>query len=383
MKVLIVGAGVTGLAVAYNLARMGARDIKVIDRGLIGHGTSTRAGARFRVHFWAEENVRFAKESIKRLVRLGRVTGWNPIIDYGGYLWLLSSEEDIKEFRKANEMWRRLRVGGEFLEPEELKHRYPYLNINGILEAFFGPQDGKFHHDYVTYGYYWAGKKMGVKYHEHVEAHRIILKDGRVKGVETSRGKIETEVLVLAAAERTNILLKTIGIVLPVEALRKEVIITEPYKYFIDPLIVDWGSTAYVGQTIRGEILGGIDVPVKPGLIGLETTFYATSEWAKAAIKRIPVLRHARIMRTWSGYFASSKDESHIMGRDPEWPEGLYVAFGYSGHGFMMAPLVGELLADNILHGKIHELMKPFLPTRFKEGKLIPEKLVIGGGRKG
>ncbi len=378
MKVVVIGGGVSGLSTAYHLARGGA-EVVLLERGVIGYGASTRAGGGFRVHFWAEENVKFAVESRKRLLRLGRELGWNPVIERGGYLWLLKREEDIRRFREADKMWRRNGVGGRFLSPEELRERFPYLQVEDVAEGFLGPQDGKFHHDFITYGYYASALRLGAKILEGTEALSIITDERKVIGVETSRGGLDADAVVVAAAEETNTLLKPLGITLPIEPVRKEAAVTEPVQHMIEPLIIDWESNAYFTQTPRGEIIGGIDYPVKHGKIGLGTTLGAVSSWAKALTRRIPILRDLRVLRTWSGYYTMSTDSSHIMGRDEEWPEGLYVACGYSGHGFMMAPLVGELLARNILHGEVHELMRPFLPSRFREGRLIPEALVIGG----
>jgi len=378
MKIATVGGGVSGLSIAYNLAVRGAGEIHLFEKNWIMYGSSTRSGARFRVHFWAEENSRFAIESIKRLEKLAGKMEWNPIIYRGGYLWLLFNEYQIERFRETNKMWSKLGVQGIFLEPEDIRERYSYINVDDVLGAFHGPQDGSLHHDYVCFGYYSLAKKLGVIFHEFTPVNEIIIADNKVRRLKTMSGLVDVDVVVLAAGAWTNELLEKMGIYLPTEPLRKEVCLTEPYHYFIDPLIIDMSSGAYVGQTLKGEILGSIDYPTPPGLIKLETRLEFVVRWAKAVTKRVPILKNARIMRTWAGYYMMSADNSHIMGRDPEWPEGLYVAYGYSGHGFMMAPLVGELLAENILTGKTPELMRPFLPTRFKENKLIQEKLVIG-----
>jgi len=378
VKIAVVGGGISGLSIAWNLAIRNEGEIHLFEKNWITYGSSTRSGARFRVHFWAEENSRFALESIRRLEKLARRMDWNPIIHRGGYLWLLLHEQHIDRFREANKMWSKLGVQGVFLDPGMVKERYPYINADDVLEAFFGPQDGSLHHDYVCFGYYSLAKKLGVIFHELTPVHNIIIENKKVKQLKTAKGLVDVDVIVLSAGAWTNELLENIGIRLPTEPVRKEMCLTEPYHYFIDPLIIDTGSGAFVGQTLKGEILGSLDYPTTPGLIQLETKFDFVVRWARAITKRIPVLKNARIMRTWAGYYMMSSDCSHIMGRDPEWPEGLYVAYGYSGHGFMMAPLVGELLAENILTGKIPELMKPFLPTRFKENKLIQEKMVIG-----
>ncbi|MEM4526135.1 MAG: FAD-binding oxidoreductase [Nitrososphaerota archaeon] len=379
MKIAVVGGGISGLSIAYNLALRKAGEIHVYEKNWITYGSSTRSGSRFRVHFWSEENSRFAMESIKRLEKLAKKMDWNPIINRTGYLWLLSSEQEIEIFKKSNEMWRKLGVGGVLLTTEEVRERYPYINVDDLAGAFFGPQDGSFHHDYVCFGYYSLAKSLGVVFHQKTEVKDIVVSGGKVEGIKVGDEGLEKfDVVVLATGAWTNIIIEKTGIKLPVEPLKKEVCLTEPCRYFIKPLVIDLASSAYVTQTLKGEILGSIDYPLPQGLGDLETELGFVKAWARAVAKRIPILRNCRIMRTWAGYYMMSIDNSHIMGRDPEWPEGLYVAYGYSGHGFMMAPLVGELLAENILTGRVDELMKPFLPTRFKEDKLIPEKLVIG-----
>ncbi|MEN2974260.1 MAG: FAD-binding oxidoreductase [Candidatus Caldarchaeales archaeon] len=378
MKIAVVGGGISGLSIAYNLALRNAGEIHVYEKKWITYGSSTRSGARFRVHFWREENTKFAIESIKRLEKLASKMAWNPIIHRGGYLWLLSNESMIDQFKNANNMWGRMGVPGIFLDPGELRERYPYIMVDDILSAFYGPQNGSYHHDYVCFGYHSLAKSLGVQFHEMTSVDEVLVVGNRVSQIKTDKGLTNIDVVVLATEAWTNILLDKLGISLPTEPLRKEVCLTEPYRHFIDPLIIDTESSAYVGQTLKGEILGSIDYPTQRGLLDINVRFELMSAWARAISKRIPILRNCRIMRTWAGYYMMSLDESHIMGRDPEWPEGLFVAYGYSGHGFMMAPLVGELLAENILTGRIDDLMRPFLPTRFKENKLIKERMVIG-----
>jgi sarcosine oxidase subunit beta len=378
VRVVIVGSGIMGLSSAYNLAKLGVKDIVILEKEYLSYGSTVRSASRFRVHFWTEENSKFAIESKKIMVKLSSITGWNMIITTGGYLWLLFTEEQVKAFREKNKMWERLGIPGEFLSPSEIKEKYPYIYTDDVLEGFFGPQNGSCFHNYVAFGYYKAAAKLGAKLFERSPVERVLVENNKVVGVMLPNGKVEADVVLLTAGAWTDELLRGLGIELPTEPERKEMALTESYKYFIEPLVIDFGTSAYVGQALKGEILGSIEVPVKSGLLPLENTLDFLVKWAKAVYKRFPVLRGAKIMRCWSGYYSMSADSSHIMGRDPDWPEGLYVAYGDSGHGFMMGPLIGKLLAKNILYGEVDELMRPFLPTRFKEGKLVPEKLVIG-----
>ncbi len=124
--------------------------------------------------------------------------------------------------------------------------------------------------------------------------------------------------------------------------------------------------------------MGSISYPKIYGEKPLNTTLAFLSKWSSAIARILPAIRNIRVMRVWSGYYVVSPDKSHILGRDDEWPEGLYVNTGYSGHGFMMAPFSGYLLARNILYGEVPKDMKPFLPDRFRKGKTINEPMVVG-----
>jgi len=375
--VVIIGGGIMGLATAYHLARLGLRGI-VLEQGYVGYGSSTRNASHFRVHFWSPENTKFAIEGRRRLLKLSNELGWNPLPVMGGYLWLIYDEMTLKQFKESNKMWNNLGVPGVILSKEEVEDRYKYLNTAGLLAAFYGPQNGKIHHDFVTYGYYKASLRLGFKVFEHVKVTSIIVSDGSVQGVKANGSIIETNKVVVCAGGWSNEVLSSINIKLPLIPERREIGVTEPFKIVIDPLIINTKSGVYVGQSIRGEIMGSIDYPDVKGIVNLSNTLQWMARYAKTLIELIPSLKYAKLMRVWSGYYETTLDHSHILGRDPEWPKGLYVGTGFSGHGFMMAPFAGEVLAEYIVNEKIHPLMEPYLPTRFKENKLIKETMVIG-----
>ena len=378
MRVAIIGGGIAGLSTAYYLAKSRFGEVYVFEKGIIGYGSSTRNGARFRVHFWSEENSLFARESKKLLINFAKETGWNSLFDVSGYLWLIHNEQVLKEFRDKNRMWSKIGVGGKILDIDELKKMFPYVKADNYVGAFYGPQDGKIHHDHIIYGYLHASKKLGAKIFTNTEVRKILVKNGEVVGLEID-GKVKKfDYVVVAAGVYSKKLLEGCGVEIPIEAQRKEIGVTDPVKYFINPLIIDSKTGAYFGQTLRGEVIGSIPKPKISGLVPLENTIVWLSSWAKAISKIVPVLKSLKILRIWSGFYAVTPDHSHILGRGEDWPDGLYVNTGYSGHGFMMAPLGGKLLAKYIATGEIHKLMKPFTPNRFKRREYIKEIMVIG-----
>ena len=378
-RVVIVGGGIMGLTTAYNIALLGERDVTVIEQGYIASGASCRNAGHFRVHFWAPENAHFAVEANKRLLDFASKLRWDPEIHRGGYLWLLYEEEQINVFKRMNnELWAKLCVPGEILTPEKISEDYPYVNIEGVIAGFLGPQDGKMNPDIIVFGYRKKAEELGVRFLTYTKTEGIVLKGGRVRGVQTDKGFIEAEKVLVAAGAWSNELLKAIDIDLPIEPQRKELGVTEPMKYFIKPLTISMKTGAFIGQHLRGEILGSLDYPVVKGLAPLVNTLEWIRAWAKEMSELVPLVMHLMFLRAWSGYYTMTPDHSHILGRDPEWPENLYIATGFSGHGFMMSPLAGELMAKNILYDEVNNVMKPYLPTRFKEGKLINETMVIG-----
>lgn len=381
--VIIVGGGIIGLSIGYNLLKLNPRlKITILEKKYVGYGASTRNGSHIRVHFWSEENVRFAVKSWKLMKRIAGELKWNPILYLGGYLWLIFDEEILKGYEEVNNrLWSKYNVPILILDDQEVKDRYPYLNVKDLYAGILGPQDGKIHHDFVTYGYYYGFKKMGGEVLEYTPVLKILSDSEKIYGVETSIGTIDSEVVIISAGAWSRLFLEKLGIDIPLEAVRKELCVIEPTKFFIKPLIIDMRPTSqglYICQTPRGEIMGSVDYPHIKGKYEFNNTLKYLSTFSRHAINLIPALRHLSFLRVWSGDYNVTPDHSHIMGADKDWPEGLYIATGFSGHGFMMAPYVGVVMAKYILEGVVSEDLRPFLPSRFKEKKLIKEIMVIG-----
>ncbi len=379
-KHLIIGGGVVGLSVALNLLLEKEGKVCVIEKSYVGSGGATRNAGRYRVHFGARENTIFAIESAKYLKKLTSITGYNILLTQTGYLWLVYNEETAKQFTEKNLEYQKLGVPLTYLEPEEVYRKHPYLRQQkDLLGAFYGPQNGSFHHDAVIYGLWKKSLKLGGIVKEDVTAKKIITEKGRVAAVETDKGIIEADNVIVTAGAWSKPLLDQAGAELPLVPIRKEIMVTEPYKYTIDTFIIDAKRKTYFSQTLKGEIIGSCGTgKEKQGLVPQTNTIEWMRKFAKHLTQILKGADNIRIMRAWSGFYNKTPDNSHIIGRDREWPEGLYTGTGFSGHGFMMGPYAGKLLAEYIITGKPSDLMKPFLPTRFKENKLVPEAFVVG-----
>jgi sarcosine oxidase subunit beta len=377
--VLVVGGGIIGLSIAYNLVKKGERDVVVIDRRYVGSGSTTRCASGFRVHFWSDENTRFAIESRKRLMKAADELKLNPLVEKIGYVWLLHDEALLEAYRERNIRWDQLGIAGRLLTPEEVNEAHPYINTEGMLGAFSGPQDGELHHDFLLYGYRDAILNGGGRILEYVDAKKLLLNGSKVKGVETSAAPIDADRVVVAGGVWSNQILETVGVRLPLKPERKEICVLEPMKLFIKGLFINtMVKSFYVTQTARGEAIGSLDHPIAKGSFEYGNTLQFLKEFSRAAISTIPAFRKARLLRVWSGFYEVTPDHSHILGRNPQWPENLYVSTGFSGHGLMMAPFTGEAMADLLLEDRTNPVMAPYSPSRFDEGKQIKETLIVG-----
>ncbi len=380
---VIIGGGIIGLSIAYYLMKKKPNlKVTVLEKKYVGYGASTRNGSHIRVHFWSRENTIFAIESRKLMIKFASELGWNPILIFGGYLWLIFDEETLKIYEDVNrKLWRKLDVPVSFLDKTQVKEKYPYINIDGLITGVLGPQDGKIHHDFVTLGYYYGVKKRGGEVFEYTPADKIVIENNSVKGVLSGSKMIESDNVIVAAGAWSKGLFEDINIELPLTPVRKEQGVMEPTKLFIAPLIVDTRSSSqglYICQTPRGEVMGSVDYPEVKNKYEFTNTMKYLSTFARHAINLIPALRHLSFLRIWSGDYNVSPDHSQILGRDELWPDGLYVATGFSGHGFMMAPYVGVTMSDYLIDGVKDKVMKAYFPDRFRKGRLIHETMIIG-----
>lgn len=373
--VIVIGAGVTGLSTAYNLAKKGSK-VLVLEKGYTGSGSSTRNASGFRVHFNSPENTRFMIEGKKHLKHLSVETGVNSMMIEDGYLWIVHDEEMLGQFRRLNGIWSALGVGVKFLDASELRELAPAINMTGLL-GVYGPQDGTFHHDAVIMGYHKALARMGVPVEEFSPVTEFSIRSSRVVAVRSYSREFQAENYVVAAGAFSATVCSLCNVTLPITPERRELGVTEPVKHFLKPFVFDLGQQVYAVQGIRGEVRCSPTDLRSGGLIPYNSTYHWTTTLLQRLVRLLPVMRSMSLNRQWSGYYEVTPDYSHIMGRSDEWPEGLHVVAGFSGHGMMMGPLAGSLMADYVLTSRSSELMEPYSPDRFKRGKTVDESMVF------
>ncbi|MEM1705854.1 MAG: FAD-binding oxidoreductase [Thermosphaera sp.] len=373
--VVIIGAGVTGVLTAAGLMERGVRDIVIVEKSYPGSGGSFRCATGIRASFTSIEHV----EVMKRAIELWPQISVKHNIQYSrdGYLWVLTREKDVEFFRKVVDFHNSRGVPTKLLDPSEVKELVPLMRVDKVLAAVHDPLAGKANCFEAVLNPLRELRRNGVKILQQTRAQRIIVENNVVKGVETNRGSIMTEQVLVAAGGDSRELLQTAGVDLPIKNLPKHVMVTETFKKMIKPLIIDWATSSYILQLLHGNFYLGADIPEtydSPGYNRLEFLKKASKVWTEY----FPWLKEVYVLRYWTGYYDMTPDHHPIIGPIRE-INGLYVAAGFSGHGFMMAPAVAEALVDYMTGKK--PMIKEFEALnyeRFRRGELIKEIAVFG-----
>ena len=380
MRVIIIGAGINGLFVAYELWKRGIRDIVVIEEKYLGAGGSLRNAGCFRSSFTSLEHVILMKKSIELWLSCKRELDLE--LKQSGYLWIARKLETVEVFKKLSAFHNEYGVPTRILGVEEAGQIQPGLNKSIVAGALFDPTAGRMPVIENLVKLYLKLRSLGVIFKFHTKVTKLTTSDYRVKSAITSRGEITGDLFIVVAGGRgTRELLATVNVEFPVTDETRHPIITEPYTEIVKPaLIIDWDTPGapYVTQTEHGGLIFArniTDIHEAPltshrvDVIGLTI---------KPIIELLPVLKYVNILRYWIGYYETTPDHHPVYG--PVYPyENLYVAAGFSGHGLMMGPVTGLLIADWILNGRPSiSIAENLTLERFKTGKLIKEIAIVG-----
>src|ERR1700730_6330776 len=261
--VVIVGAGVHGLATAYYLAaNWDITNVAVVDKGYVGGGGSGRNTAILRANYLTSEGVRFYRPSLQLYETLATDLNFNVMFSQRGHLTLAHTDSSVRTMRWRAEGNKLEGVDSEVIGPDEIKKLVPYLDVTWdtrypILGALYHPPGGIIRHDAVVWGYARAAAAQGVHIHQDTEVTGIDVEGGRVRGVRTAKGDIATPVVLNAAAGWHRVGGGVAGVPLPIQTFPLQAAVTEPVRPFLHAVIVSGTLHVYVSQTDRGELVFG------------------------------------------------------------------------------------------------------------------------------
>jgi sarcosine oxidase subunit beta len=376
--IVIVGGGIMGLATAYNLAKNhGITDVTVVEQSYLTSGASGRNGGGVRAQFSTETNVRLMQESLRICREFAREMKINVWFRQGGYLFLARSEDARRNLEASARVQNDCGHPTRLLTPAEARKLVPELDTDGVVAAAYNPDDAVVFPWPFVWGYAKGAEKLGVEIATFTEVVGFDTRGHRITAVRTNKGAIRTSRVVNACGAWSPRVAAMLGVSLPNQPHRHEICSSEPLKPWLTPLVADLSNGLYFSQSTRGEIVGGIsnrDVP--PGLdMGSSHQFLAL--YARALTRTVPVLGSVKILRQWAGCYDLTPDQNPIVGQVDEVEEFFQVS-GFMGHGFMMAPVMGRLLAQHIAEGTALPLFDRWALRRFKEGRLLEEKMIIG-----
>ncbi|MET8159747.1 FAD-binding oxidoreductase [Sphaerisporangium sp. NPDC005289] len=375
-SVVIIGGGVIGVSAAYHLAAAGVRDVVLIERGALGSGSTCRAAGGVRAQFSDRVNIELATRSLETYERFGERFGQDIDLRQVGYLFLLDRPETVAEFESAVALQNDLGVPSRMVSVAEARRLSPLIGTDGLVAAVYSPTDGHCTPESVVLGFATAARRLGARLVTHCAATGIERDGDRIVAVDTEGGRIETDTVICAAGPWSREVGAWAGADLPVFPLRRQIVLTEPMDGVdpATPFTIDFGTAFYFRAEGAGLLLGMSDPNEKPGF---DTSW--SESWlegvATAVQRRAPALAEVGLTTGWAGLYEMTPDHNALIGAGSD-GRFLYAA-GFSGHGFMMGPAVGEVLRDLYLQRPTFTDISGFHAGRFADAANRPELNVV------
>jgi sarcosine oxidase subunit beta len=374
--VVVVGGGIMGLALAYELARRGRTDVLVLERSYLNAGASGRNGGGVRAQWSTPTMIRLARRSLEICGRFAVEMGVNVWFRRGGYLFLAPTREQVARVERNAALHRREGLRTRILSPGEALEVVPQLDPSRFLAASWNPDDGVVFPWPFLWGYASRAEALGAKVRTFTRVTGFETSGRRVAAVVTDRGRVACDTVVVAAGAWSREVAALAGVRLPNRPTRHEICVTEPLKPWLDPLVSVLGTGLYFSQSQRGEIVGGMGDPAEPEGLEQGSTLRFLARFARAAVSTVPALSGVKVTRQWAGCYDVTPDNNPILGA-ARFDNFLQLS-GFVGHGFMMAPAVAEAYAGWMTGGPADEILERFTLARFERGDIAREDFIIG-----
>ena len=374
--VIIVGGGGHGLAAAYYLAKEhGLTNVAVVEKGWIGSGNAGRNTTIIRSNYLLPANIQFYEWSMKLWEGLERDLNYNVMVSQRGVINLFHSDAQRDAFARRGNAMRLNGVDAELLDRRQVRAMLPFLDYDNARFPIHGGllqgRGGTARHDAVVWGYARAADRRGVDIIQNCEVTGLVIRNGRVAAVETTRGTIRAGKVGLAVAGNSSRLAAMAGLRLPIESHVIQAFVTEGIKPAIDCVLTFGAGHFYISQSDKGGLVFGGDFD------GYNTyaqrgNLPAVEDIIEGGVALWPGLGRLRLLRHWGGLIDMTMDGSPIIDRTPI--DGLYLNGGWNYGGFKATPASGWCFAHLIAREEPHALNAAFRLDRFAAGAVIDEK---------
>lgn len=374
--IIIIGGGGHGLATAYYLAKVfGQAKVAVLEKGWIGGGNVGRNTTIVRSNYLLPGNVPFYEQSMKLWEGLEQDINYNAMVSQRGVLNLYHSDAQRDAFARRGNAMRMHGVDAELLDQRDVREMVPFLDFdNGrfpIQGGLLQRRGGTVRHDAVAWGYARAADQRGVDIIQNCEVTGFKIEDGRVSGVETTRGFIGAKKVGLSVAGSSSRVAALAGLKLPIESHVLQAFVTEAIKPFIDCVVTFGAGHFYISQSDKGGLVFGGDIDGYNSY-AQRGNLPAVEDVCEGGMALIPRLGRVRLLRHWGGIMDMSMDGSPIIDRSPI--GGLYLNAGWCYGGFKATPAAGLCFAHLLACDDYHPVAKDYRLDRFATGRMIDEK---------
>jgi len=375
-EVVIVGGGIMGVGLAYNLCRRGITDVVLLERAYVNAGASGRNGGGVRAQWTTPTMIRLAKRSLEIGEHFASEMGINVWFRRGGYLFLAPTAEHVSRIEKNVKVHAAEGLKTRILSPREALEIVPELDPSTFQAASWNPDDAVVFPWPFAWGYAARAEAMGARVVTFTKVKGFEHEGRRLTRVVTDRGTIACDRVVNACGAWSREVAALAGVKLPNEPERHEILVTEPLKPWLRPLVSVLGSGLYFSQSGRGEIVGGMGDPDEPSGLDTSSTLRFLARFSRAITATVPITAGLKVMRQWAGCYDVTPDNNPILGAAGY--ENFLQLSGFVGHGFMMAPAVTELMGNWMAGDAPHEIFERFTLDRFARGDSLREDFIIG-----
>ena len=375
--VAIVGGGVMGASIAYHLARRGARDVVVLEKGVVASGATGKSSACVRQHYSTPQTCRMALEALRFFEQAGEHLGGRDVGFVRTGCLLVADARLEKEMAATVELQRGVGIATRLVSRAEMRAIEPRVATDDVATGCFEPDSGYADPVATAQAFAGAARALGARIMEETEVTGLAVDGSRVAGVDTSRGRVEAPVVINAAGLWSDRVARMAGVRLPITVCRHKISIVawpegdrRPH-----PMVYDFAGSIYTRPEAGGHILVGPlddETPDRadPDRYREGVSFEESLEALARAGRRFPVLEGGSVARGYAGCFDVTPDWHPVI--DQVGPTGFHIAAGFSGHGFKLSPAVGRMAAALVLDGKRPgDDVDAFRLSRFAEGKPI------------
>jgi len=374
--VVIIGGGIHGLSLAYYIARDASQRVALFEKSYLGSGASGRNGEMIRSAFGSRQWIGLWDKSLQLWENLAAELGFNVMFTRHGYLILATNHEEFEGLKQNLKTQQEFGLATAILDAEDVLRLIPPINPAKVAGGLLQTNAGFARHDAAIWGYARAARRLKVDIFPFTEATDIVVESDRVRAVNTTRGDVETRMVINAAGAHDQKIAQMAGLDLPTQAQRIEIMVTEPIKPFLPKAVSAPGLLCYMHQSARGEFIGGAEKDNFLPSTSMKNSLGTTCAIASKYVRLFPRLAGVRMMRQWTGLISQTPDHAPIIGPVPE-IEGLILSVGWAGYGFMGGPGGGKALSEYIISGRVPPEIRPFNLERFETGELVHEPAII------